>query len=84
MVHVDGAARPQIVTMRSNLLLYKILYRFFQLTGIPVLVDTSLNVHEEPNKGHLVDSIRVLRLGAIDVLATPLGVYSKHEGRNNK
>ena len=48
VVHVDGTARPQIVREQENPLYAQILRRFRDTTGLPVLVNTSFNVHEEP------------------------------------
>lgn len=62
VVHVDGTARPQIVTKKENNLLYDILQRFFVLTGVPLLVNTSFNMHEEPINGSLVDSAKAFNL----------------------
>jgi carbamoyltransferase len=68
VVHIDNTARPQVVTEESNKFVYKILVEFFKLTGIPLLVNTSLNVHEEPINYVLQDSIKALKSGAIDVI----------------
>ena len=48
VVHVDGTARPQIVREQDNPLFAAILRRFRDQTGMPVLINTSFNVHEEP------------------------------------
>jgi carbamoyltransferase len=48
VVHVDGSARPQVIEARENPLYHQVLELFHQRTGLPVLVNTSFNVHEEP------------------------------------
>ncbi|UCD55376.1 MAG: hypothetical protein JSV93_00845 [Candidatus Omnitrophota bacterium] len=48
VVHIDGTARPQLVTKDSNPSLYKILKHYYRLSGIPSLINTSFNMHEEP------------------------------------
>jgi carbamoyltransferase len=48
VVHVDGTARPQIVTPQSNPRYYELLKKFEARTGIPVLLNTSLNRRGEP------------------------------------
>ena len=48
VVHEDGTARPQIVTARSNPRYYELLKKFEVRTGIPVLLNTSLNRRGEP------------------------------------
>jgi carbamoyltransferase len=68
VVHIDGTARPQIVTSESNNRIYTIIKEFHKLSGIAVLVNTSLNIHEEPINYRLVDSIHALKSGAMDFL----------------
>ena len=48
VVHEDGTARPQIVTARSNPRYYELLKKFEARTGLPVLLNTSLNRRGEP------------------------------------
>ena len=48
VVHVDGTARVQTVREATNPLLYRLLREFEALTGVPVLINTSLNVKGEP------------------------------------
>lgn len=70
VTHVDQTARPQTVTLESNQFCFKILESFQNITGLPVLVNTSLNVHEEPINYALEDTLSCLRRGAIDVIYT--------------
>jgi carbamoyltransferase len=70
ITHVDGSARPQIINQKINPMLYKIIDEFRKLTGVACLVNTSLNIHEEPINFVLDDSIRALKLNSIDVLYT--------------
>ena len=46
VVHVDGSARVQTVDADSNPLYRRLLETFGRLTGVPVLLNTSFNVHE--------------------------------------
>lgn len=48
VVHVDGTARPQLVTKSSNPLMYEVLSSYKQLTSRLAIVNTSFNIHEEP------------------------------------
>jgi carbamoyltransferase len=68
-VHVDSTARPQLVSERTNASFYKILRRYFERTGIPALINTSFNMHEEPIVCSPDDAIRAFLLGNIDYLA---------------
>ncbi len=68
-VHVDGTARPQLVTERSNPSFYRILSEYYALTGIPSLINTSFNMHEEPIVCSPDDAIRAFLQGNLDHLA---------------
>jgi carbamoyltransferase len=46
--HVDGTARVQTVRREQNPLYYDLLRAFQRRTGVPVLVNTSLNTRGEP------------------------------------
>ena len=48
VVHIDGSARPQIVDPEPRTLYRRILEAWHSRSGIPALVNTSFNVHEEP------------------------------------
>lgn len=69
VVHVDGTARPQIVDQKNNPSFHKILTYYHELSGVPVLVNTSFNMHEEPIVCTPQDAIRAYQLGRLDNLA---------------
>ena len=48
VVHVDGTARPQLVRRDRNPRYWGLIERYRQLSGIPLVLNTSFNVHEEP------------------------------------
>jgi carbamoyltransferase len=68
-VHVDGTARPQLVTQDSNPSFYRILTEYHTLTGVPSLINTSFNMHEEPIVCTPDDAIRAFLQGNLDFLA---------------
>lgn len=47
-IHVNGLTRPQIVKKAINPLFYSLIEKFYTITGIPVLLNTSLNRRKEP------------------------------------
>ena len=57
-VHVDQTARPQIVDFKTNKRIYKILKEYKKITNVPVLINTSFNMHEEPIVFTPEDAIR--------------------------
>lgn len=68
-VHVDGTARPQLVTATSNPSFYRILTEYCHLTGLPSVINTSFNMHEEPIVCGPDDAIRAFLQGNLDYLA---------------
>jgi len=46
VVHVDGTARPQSVSSRTNPKYWKLIKAFKDITGVPVILNTSFNVQE--------------------------------------
>jgi carbamoyltransferase len=68
-VHVDGTARPQLVTASSNPSFYQMLTEYHRLTGIPSVINTSFNMHEEPIVCNPEDAIRAFLQGNLDYLA---------------
>ena len=75
VVHVDGTARPQVIERSQNPLYYDILAAYKALTGVPVLVNTSFNVHEEPIINSPQECAHALADGRIDYVVTAEGVY---------
>jgi carbamoyltransferase len=75
VVHVDGTARPQIVRETANPLFAEILRRFRDATGLPVLINTSFNVHEEPIVNRPEECLTALADGRVDFVVTQQAVY---------
>jgi carbamoyltransferase len=68
-VHVDGTARPQLIRRELNPGYYDILKEYERISGIPCLINTSFNMHEEPIVCSPNDAVRAFLLGNIDGLA---------------
>jgi len=47
-VHVDGTARVHVVPDQNNSPYHQLLTAFFDITGLPVVLNTSLNLDAEP------------------------------------
>ncbi|HLA36361.1 MAG TPA: carbamoyltransferase C-terminal domain-containing protein [Rhodocyclaceae bacterium] len=73
VVHVDGTARPQLVRADRNPLYHALIKRYSELSGIPLVLNTSFNVHEEPIVCAPEEGVRALREDRIDALA--IGPY---------
>ena len=48
VTHVDGTGRLQTVSNYANPLYYDLINEFFKITGVPVIINTSMNVMGEP------------------------------------
>lgn len=46
VTHVDGSGRLQTVSRRTNPLYHRLISRFYEKTGVPIILNTSLNENE--------------------------------------
>lgn len=68
IVHANGTARVQTLTDEANPLLARVLRQFASLTGVPVLINTSLNVKGQPIAGTPQMALDTLALSGLDAL----------------
>jgi carbamoyltransferase len=68
VVHVDGTARIQTVDRDSEPLLARMLDRFAELTGLPAVVNTSLNTAGRPMVDDPRDALECFGSAPVDVL----------------
>src|SRR5262245_29125156 len=69
ITHVDGTARPQVVTQDDNPDCHRILTAYEARTGRPILVNTSFNMHEEPIVCTPGDAVSAFQRGHLDALS---------------
>lgn len=74
--HVDYSARVQIVREQDSPEYAKLLRAFFRLTGVPILVNTSLNRNGEPIVDRADDALAILEKKMIDKLVIGNVVYT--------
>ena len=67
-IHVDGTARPQIISKKQNKLIYEILAKYYKISKIPNLINTSFNMHEEPIVCSPNDAIKSFLKSKVDYL----------------
>ncbi|MBF0266283.1 MAG: carbamoyl transferase [Gammaproteobacteria bacterium] len=67
-LHVDGSGRVQTVNKEQNDVLYQIINCFYQLSGIPVILNTSFNVKGQPIVETPDDAIQTFLTTNIDTL----------------
>jgi carbamoyltransferase len=68
VVHLDGTARPQLIRPEIDPFCHAVLSAYFQKSGIPSLVNTSFNMHEEPIVCTPDDAVRAFVRGGLDCL----------------
>ena len=76
ITHIDGTCRTQ--TVSSNLTsYYSLINKFRDLTGIPMLLNTSLNNGGKPICGSVNESLELLTSSELDVLVIGDEIYEK-------
>jgi len=77
VTHVDYSARVQTVDRERNPLFHSLISAFHELTGVPVVVNTSFNIRGEPIVCSPGDAYRCFAGTEIDTLV--LGRYMIHK-----
>src|SRR5436309_4451374 len=70
VTHVDGSARVQALDREMAPRLHALLEAYGRRTGVPVLLNTSLNVAGEPMVGRALEGYSTFRRAGIDVLVS--------------
>lgn len=76
VTHIDNTCRVQTVDDR-NISFYKLLKRFYQLTGCPLILNTSLNNNGSPIASSEKDSLELFNNSDIDILCVGNKVFIK-------
>jgi len=79
VTHVDYSARLQTVHKETNLRYYALIKRFKELSGCPVIVNTSFNVRGEPIICTPEDAFRCFMGTELDVLIVGNAILIKTE-----
>lgn len=78
ITHVDGTSRAQTITENSNKSFYKLLKRFYNITNIPVVLNTSLNIAGNPIASTKQEAFTLFENSDIDVLVIGNDYYEKN------
>jgi carbamoyltransferase len=76
--HVDGTARVQTVRAEDNPFLHRLLHAVGDTTGIPVLLNTSLNFRGKPIVETPADALELFVARPIDLLVLGDRIVRKH------
>lgn len=80
ITHIDGTGRLQTVSKKSNPLYYDLINEFFNQTGVPVLINTSMNVRGEPIVNTPEHAFSMLLKTDMDAIV--MGNYLIQKGEN--
>ncbi|HET6372843.1 MAG TPA: carbamoyltransferase C-terminal domain-containing protein, partial [Candidatus Polarisedimenticolia bacterium] len=68
VTHTDGSARVQSVTREANPKYHHLIKCFGEITGVPVVMNTSYNLREEPIVCAPKDAVRTFFSSGLDIL----------------
>jgi len=83
VTHVDYSARIQTVHQETNPKYYKLLKKFKEITGCPLLVNTSFNVRGEPIVCSVEDSFKCFMGTNLDILVCENFILYKDKQNKN-
>lgn len=69
IVHVDGTARVQLVHQETHPLYHRLISSFADITGVPVMLNTSFNIKGEPVVCTVHDALRTFFATGMEALA---------------
>ncbi len=75
----DGTARAQLLKKEQNPVLWNLIFKFYEKTGVPALLNTSFNLHGEPIVRTIHDAIRVFDKSELEVLWLDNHIIEKQE-----
>lgn len=79
ITHVNGSARVQVLKKKNNPGFYKLLEAFEDLSGVPVLLNTSFNIQGQPIVETPEQAIRAFKAVPMDYLVINNFIISKNE-----
>ena len=82
ITHIDYSSRLQTVHKETNPLYHSLIQRFYELTGCPILVNTSFNIRGEPIVCNPLDAFKCFMGTDLDVLV--IGRYILYKEEQNQ
>lgn len=77
ITHVDGTCRIQTINYKNNNFYYMLLNEFYKLTGIPLLLNTSLNVNGSPICSKPFQALQLFKNTELDAVVIGNEIYIK-------
>jgi carbamoyltransferase len=69
VTHVDGSSRPQAVHRETNPRYYRLIEKFGEASGMPLVLNTSFNLKGEPIVSSPTDALSTFSKSGMDMLA---------------
>jgi len=76
-VHIDNTSRVQTLKREDNTKFYDLINRFYEFTGVPVVMNTSLNIKGEPIVETPEDVMKLFEESDVDILVLNDKMYLK-------
>jgi carbamoyltransferase len=83
VTHVDGTARLQTVDATVAPRYHRLIERFGEATGVPVILNTSFNLKGEPIVNTPAEAYRTFERSGMDMLVLENHLVEKEEGRRS-
>ena len=83
VTHVDYSSRIQTVSRHQNLKLYDLIQDFYEITGVPILINTSFNIRSEPIVGSPQDAFKCFMGTDIDILVIQDFILYKNQQKKD-
>ena len=68
ITHVDGSARVQTLSQKDNESFYKLVKSFHEISGFPIILNTSFNLPGEPIVENPTDALKSFSYGSLRYL----------------
>ena len=75
--HIDNTCRIQTVSYKNNQIYFELLNSFFNKTGVPMLLNTSLNINGKPIVATKENALQIFKNSELDVLCIGNKIYEK-------
>ena len=82
ITHVDYSARVQSITKKQNLKFYKLIKKFYEKTKIPIVINTSFNINNEPIVCSVEDAYKCFLVTDLDYLVCGNYILDKNKQYN--
>ncbi|MFN3967029.1 MAG: carbamoyltransferase, partial [Endomicrobiia bacterium] len=79
VTHVDGSGRLQTVSKQTNPKYYKLIKKFEEATGVPVILNTSFNLKGEPIVNSPEDAIKTFYKSEMDTIVLENFIIKKND-----